>query len=184
MMKNCSRKYIVAFTYVLNACLLLSYFPNAWKSALTVPIRKPNKPGDDAGSYRPISLLSIYGKIFEKILLKRMNGYIEDSHILPDCQFGFRPAHSTSHQVLRVVNHIKRAFRRGFSAGMVLLDLNCAFDTVWHDGLVFKMKNLGFPIYLVKMVQSYLYVTELFTSKSMVQCQLQDQLSQELPTVA
>lgn len=57
MLKNSSRKVLVALTYIFNACIMLSYFPDKWKEAITVPIRKPGKTSQEVSSYRPISLL-------------------------------------------------------------------------------------------------------------------------------
>ena len=104
MVKNSSRKCLVALTYILNACLMLSYFPDNWKKAVVVPIRKPHKPGDEVTSYWPISLLSILGKIYERILLTRVNEHLEATPIIPNTQFGFRAGHSTAHQVLPGIN--------------------------------------------------------------------------------
>lgn len=156
MLKNSPRKFIVALTYIMNACIMLSYFPDGWKNAITIPIRKPGKPADDVSSYRPISLLSSMSKILERIILHRINSHLEQSDIIPNSQFGFRSQHSTAHQLMRVVKQIRTGFRTTRSSGMVLLDLKCAFDSVWHDGLVFKMKRANFPIYLIKITQSFL----------------------------
>lgn len=155
-LKNGGRKFLLALTYIFNACLMLSYFPKAWKFAVMTPIPKPGKPPDSASSYRPISLLSTIGKVFEKVFLKRINTHISDISILPEFQFGFRPGHSTNHQIARVVKLIRENFSKKHSTGMVLLDLKSAFDSVWHDGLVFKMKRANFPTYLVKLVLSFL----------------------------
>lgn len=135
---------------------MLSYFPTEWKKAITVPIRKPGKPSDDIKSYRPISLLSTLSKIFERIILKRMNEHIEANQLIPNFQFGFRQAHSTTHQLMRVVKQVRSGFSHTKSTGMVLMDLKCAFDSVWHDAIVFKMNSAGFPLYLTKIVQSFL----------------------------
>ena len=122
----------------------------------TTPLRKPGKPSCYVTSYRPVSLLSSPSKILERIILKRINHHIENNHILPPFQFGFRQQHSTTHQLLRVVKQIRSGFSRTQSTGMILLDLKSAFDSVWQDAIIFKMHNLNFPIYLTKFVQSFL----------------------------
>lgn len=156
MMKNSSRKCIIAITYIMNACIMLSYFPAAWKSAVTVPIRKPGKPGTEVSSYRPISLLSALSKLFERLLLTRINEHLEETHLIPNVQFGFRPGHSTSHQVKRIVRKIKTGLQQKNSSGIVLLDLKSAFDSVWHDGIIHKMVQANFPTYLTKIIQRFL----------------------------
>lgn len=121
-----------------------------------IPIRKSGKPVQDVTSYRPVSLLSSLSKVFERIILTRMNTHIETNALIPDFQFGFRREHSASHQLLRVINKVKTGFNHSQSTGMVLLDLKYAFDTVWHDAVVYKMQLANFPVYLTKLVQSFL----------------------------
>jgi hypothetical protein len=156
LLKNLPRKGIVYLTYLINACLKLGYFPNSWKKASVVPILKPGKDPSNPSSYRPISLLSSLGKILERVILKRLKKHIVENHLFLDEQFGFREKHSTSHQLLRVVKNIKNGLQNRRSTGMVLLDVEKAFDTVWHDGLVHKMFITRFPMRLIKIVRSFL----------------------------
>lgn len=156
MLKNCSRKCIVAITYLMNACISLSYFPSKWKIAVIIPICKPSKPRQSVSSYRPISLLSLLGKILERLVLSHLKQHLETHEIIPKFQFGFQQGHSTTHQIKRVTNIIRDGFERGCSTGMVLLDLSCAFDTVWQDALVAKLFEHQFPVHTVKIIQSFL----------------------------
>lgn len=157
-LKNGGKKLIVALTYIFNACLFLSYFPTSWKSAITVPVPKPGKKPSSPESYRPISLLSALSKVFEKIVLLRLQKHIELNRIIPDTQYGFRAGHSTSHLALRLKKAIKGSLQSkpGQSTGLVLFDLKAAFDTLWHNGLVLKMESFGFPTYLLKLIDSFL----------------------------
>lgn len=91
---------------------MLSYFPTKWKEAVTIPVRKPGKPASDVSSYRPISVLPTMSKIFDRIILTRMKAHVEDRQLIPNFQFGFRSEHSTTHQLLRVMNQIKTGFDR------------------------------------------------------------------------
>ena len=95
-------------------------------------------------------------KCFEQIIKKRVLFHCKRNNILPLEQFGFRPGHSAVHQVHRISNHIKTNFRAGKSTGMVLLDVEKAFDTVWHNAILHKLLRLNFPIYLIKIIQSFL----------------------------
>ncbi|GFT98246.1 probable RNA-directed DNA polymerase from transposon X-element [Trichonephila clavipes] len=90
-----------------------------------------------AESYRPISLLPILSKLAEKIISTRLNAFLENENILVPEQHGFRPRLSTSHQLLRVVEYIKDAFDRNQHVAAVFLDIQKAFDRVWHTGLLF-----------------------------------------------
>lgn len=157
MLKNATRKCLVVLTKIFNACIINSYFPSAWKVAITVPILKPGKLATCASSYRPISLLSILGKVFERLLLPKLKKCLETSQLLPDTQFGFRSCHSTTQQIKRVTKEIKSNLNQKCSTGMVLLDIKSAFDSAWHDAIIFKMWRAEFPIYLVKLIQSFLF---------------------------
>lgn len=154
MIKNLPFKIIIQFTKIFNSCLRLGYFPTAWKYAKVIPIHKPNKINSLPNSYRPISLLSVISKIFEKLILSRLGEFSKD--IINPEQFGFRNGHSTVHQLTRLVENISEGFNRKRNTGLVCLDLEKAFDTVWIDGLIHKMILLEFPAYLIKITQSYL----------------------------
>lgn len=156
MIKNCSRKCIVALVYIFNACLAKSYFPDKWKEATMIPILKPGKPSNSSKSYRPISLLPCISKLFERIVLNLMVQHIEANNTIPDHQFGFRSGHSTTHQVKRITNIIRTGFSQGNGTGIVLLDLQCAFDSVWHNGLTLKLFDMGFPTPIIKLIRSFL----------------------------
>lgn len=153
--KKLPKKGIKVLTFIINVCLKTQYFPDGWKLAKVVPIQKAGKPLDKPQSYRPISLLSCVSKIYEKILKEKMIKIIEDHKLYPDEQFGFRRGHGTSHQVLRLCNIVKTNRAIGRSTGMILLDIEKAFDSVWHNGLIYKMINLNFPSFLCKIIQSF-----------------------------
>lgn len=143
-------------TKILNACLRLQYFPAAWKIATVITIRKPGKPPRDVASYRPISLLSALGKLFERLLLPRLQNFVDENEVLKDFQYGFLPGKSTTLQLHRVTKLLKSNIRSRMTTGMLAIDLQSAFDSVWHEGLIHKLITIGLPTYLVRLVQSYL----------------------------
>ncbi|GBM32324.1 RNA-directed DNA polymerase from mobile element jockey [Araneus ventricosus] len=143
-------------TKIFNKCLTFNYFPLRWKQANIIMLSKPGKDPKFPQSYRPISLLSSLGKIFEKILQKRINSYCDSSNIIPKEQFGFRAQHSTIHQLLRVTNSITEGMNNKFYTGGIFLDIQKAFDRVWHDGLIYKLIQLNFPKYLINILKSFL----------------------------
>jgi hypothetical protein len=106
---------------------------------VVIPIPKPGKDPSNSSDYRPISLLSSISKVFERIILKRLNTFVSIQNVLPNHQFGFRAAHSTSHQLNRVVRHVENNRGQGQSTGMLFLDVEKAFDSVWHDALLHKL---------------------------------------------
>jgi len=104
--RSLPKRAIVLLTVIYHACLRLSYFPMLWKFSVTILVPKPNKPPDISSSYRPISLLPFFGKILERLILKRILPFISSSSILPNTQFEFRTAHSSIHQLHRLVDAI------------------------------------------------------------------------------
>jgi hypothetical protein len=89
------RKALVLLTIIFNGIVRLSYFPLTWKFAQIILVHKPGKPLNETISYRPISLLPIPSKLFERLLLTRLQKDVDFSAIIPDYQFGFRKKHST-----------------------------------------------------------------------------------------
>jgi len=118
-------------------------------------ISKPNKPKHLTSSYRPISLLPTFAKLFEKLILHRISPLIDQQNILPKSQFGFRRKHNTTQQIHRIVDKISSSFESKQFCPAVFLDISQAFDRVWHDGLLFKLKHfLPSPYFL--LIKSYL----------------------------
>jgi hypothetical protein len=99
ILKERSRKGIVHLTTICNSFIRTGYFPVQWKVPQIITIQKPAKWLEEASSYRPISLLLIMSKIFEKPMLKRLRPILEETRILPDHQFGFRQKHATLEQI-------------------------------------------------------------------------------------
>lgn len=143
-------------TLIINCCLLLSYFPQKWKHAKVVAIKKPNKPPSQPTSYRPISLLSSISKILERVILTRLTEHLTLNNIIPYQQHGFRPGRSTTTLLHDVTNKIRQAKDSKQSTGMILLDAEKAFDRVWVEGLIFKMIKTNTPHYIIKIVYSFL----------------------------
>jgi len=115
-------------------------------------------------SYRPISLLSSISKLFEKIIHTRLLFYLNAIDIIPKFQFGFRSNHSTVQQLLRITEHINTAFEKHCHTGVVFIDISKAFDKVWHEGLLFKLKSINTPSYLFNTIKSFL-LNRQFTVK-------------------
>lgn len=154
---------------IMNECFRLGHFPSQWKCAQVVVVPKPNKPESEIASYRPISLLVILSKILERLFLKRLLPILEDNHIIPDHQFGFRQGHGAIQQVHRVVNRILDSFENKKYCGAVFLDIRQAFDRVWHQGLLFKLKSkLPMPYYLFlkSYVQNRKFYVKINNSES------------------
>jgi hypothetical protein len=100
--------------------------------------------------------LDVIGKLFEKTLLARILHEASERGLMQDEQFGFRPRHSTSLQLARLFERITWNFGEKRLTGAVFFDVAKAFDTVWIDGLLYKLTLLNFPSYIVHTISSYL----------------------------
>jgi hypothetical protein len=118
---------------------------------LPKPVKDPKYPQN----LRPISLLSTTGKLFEKVILKALQKHIDEGGMLTASQFGFRARHSTTLQCMRLTDHVTVNFDK-MSTAAVFLDIEKAFDTTWHTGLLYKLSKLEFSFNLIKLVSSFL----------------------------
>lgn len=121
----------------LSHCLKSARVPNIWKSGSTLAVLKPQKPPDEPRSYRPISLLCVTLKLFERLILNRISPVVES--VLPNEQAGFRPRRCTLDQVALMTENIETAFEDNKKVGAVFVDLSSAYDTVWLRGLTLKL---------------------------------------------
>ncbi|XP_045453923.1 fatty acid synthase-like [Melitaea cinxia] len=154
LLKELPKKCVVFLTNLFNATLRLSHFPNVWKVSQIIMIHKPGKPTHEPSSYRPISLTPVLSKLWEKIFIARLSKCINERDIIPQHQFGFRKHHSTVEQVHRVYDSIRHCLETKQYCSAAFLDIQQAFDKVWHKGLLYKIKKLlPHPIY--STIRSY-----------------------------
>ena len=155
-LKHLPEKEVVQLVSIFNASLQHGYFPEDWKKARVAFIKKPNKDPLFADHYRPISLLPTIGKLYERLILSRIQTFIDEEQIIPHVQFGFIKDHSTTLQLLRVTNFISQAIDERKRVVLALLDVKRAFDSVWHPALVHKLIQLKFPHQLVLVIHNFL----------------------------
>ena len=142
----------------MTNCMSRMKIPKIWRRAKIIAILKPGKSPEEAGSYRPISLLSVCFKLVERLIYNRLLPVVDPQ--LPREQAGFRPGRSTVEQVVKLTEDIETAFENRKKCGAVNVDLSAAYDTVWHRGLALKMLQL---IPNKHMVQ---FIRELITNRS------------------
>lgn len=156
ILAECPHKVLVFLTYIFNASFRLCHFSQHWKVAKVIMLAKPGKSLDDPASYRPISLLPILSKIFEKLIYSRLLPIIDNLDIIPEHQFGFRAKHSTVEQIHRVVNAVRNALEAKEYCPSIFLDVRQAFDRVWIQGLIHKIGEY-LPTHYVLLIESYLH---------------------------
>lgn len=142
--------------HILQNCIKFQHFPNSWKNALIIPIKKPNKDHSQPTNYRPISLLPIFSKILESVILSRLNYHLKSNNILIQEQFGFKTKHNTTLQLARVSDQILVNRNNNKITSLITLDIEKAFDTVWHNGLILKLLKIKTPHHLIKIIISFL----------------------------
>ena len=141
-----------AFTISLK----LGFIPHVWKIAVLCMLIKPDKPPSQTTSYRPISLLSAIMKLFERVIEKRLRKHLEDNGFFSKYQSGFRKSKSTNDHPFRLSQTIMESFNRGEHVIAAFLDVEKAFDNVWHNGLRYKIYQLDLPTKLCRWLSDFL----------------------------
>ena len=157
MLLLCDHSIVLPLKIIFENIIKTSTYPDMWKLANVTPIFKKNDK-QSIKNYRPISLLPICGKLFEKILFNNLYSYLNINNLITKKQSGFRPGDSTTNQLLYRVNEVHEAFEtpKSLEIRAVFLDISKAFDKVWHDGLIFKLMPNGIHGNLLKLFESYL----------------------------
>ena len=141
----------------MNKFSLLESFLTYGNQANLTPI---HKKGDKqlVKNDRPISLLPICGKIFEKIIFNQLYLFFTTNNLITKNQSGFRSGDSTTNQLLTLVNEIHESFdnRNNLEVRSVFFDISKAFDEVWHEGLIFKLKQNGVGGNVINLFGNYL----------------------------
>ena len=140
---------------ICNLSISQGVFPNACKVAKLKPIFKKGKKTDPS-NYRPISLLPSISKIIERVIHDQTNAFLSDEDILYNYQSGFRGNHSTNLCLSFLTDKVLKGFDEGLLTGMILIDLQKAFDTIDHEILLQKLKAIKFSKNIIKWLKSYL----------------------------
>ena len=134
--------------------LLTGVYPDLLKIAKVILIHKGGST-QDINNYRPISLLSIFDKIIEKLIHKRLYNFLELQNILYSNQFGFRKNNSTTNALIQITEMIKESIDNGKYGCGIFIDLRKAFDTVNHEILLMKLEH-GIRNNMLDWFRSYL----------------------------
>lgn len=141
-LKNLPDNMVQYLLYIYNNALSAGYFPDSYKHAIMIFLPKANTSQHLVKNYRPISLLDVQGKLFDKILNKRITHHLESRGITNLRQHGFRKHRGTHTALATFQETIAKNLAKGMKTDVVLRDVSKAFDKVWHTGLKHKILQL------------------------------------------
>lgn len=142
-------------THIINASLRCGVVPHDMKIAKVIPLHK-KKSKLEAGNYRPVSILSVVSKFLEKAVFHQLNDYLVNNNLIYQFQSGFRGSYSTDTCLIHLQDHIRKQTAAGNYTGMILLDIQKAFDSVDHQILCNKLSAMGVHSTSIDWFQSYL----------------------------
>ena len=142
-------------TYIMDLSLTSATVPDDFKLARVLPIYKKGNRNYE-GNYRPVSILPVASKVLEKIVYNQMHTYLEQNNLIYAFQSGFRSAHSTDTALTYLADKLGANMDEGLYTGMVLMDLQKAFDTVDYTILTKKLNAIGIDNSAGSWFKSYL----------------------------
>lgn len=143
------------FVRIINKIFETGYFPSVFKTSIVIPVFKS---GDrqEILNYRPISLITNFAKVIEKILKIRITNYIKKYELISNMQYGFQQGKSTQDAIVSLTERIYSALDEGKPSLCVFVDLAKAFDTVSHKLLINTLEDMGFRNNALNLFKSYL----------------------------
>ena len=156
LIRDASNFISTPLCHIFNMSLQEGKFPNALKIAKVTPIYKKGSK-DAPGNYRPISVLPVIGKIFEKIVNKQLMDFLEVNNMLEPHQYGFRKKYSTKLSVVNLCNALLKSLDEGKITIGIFIDFQKAFDTINHDILIRKLSHYGIRGTALQWFANYLF---------------------------
>ena len=139
---------------LINDSIISSIFPESLKCAIVIPIFKKGSC-ENLNNYRPIALLPVMSKVFEKVLNLQLTNVIENGFV-DDNQFGFRQAHSTEDALMKFADMVQKELAANKHVVSVFVDVSKAFDSCDHGILINKIRKTGLDESGIKLLTSYL----------------------------
>lgn len=155
VIKEISSSILDVLLYIVNLSFTTGVFPSKLKMAVVIPVFK-NGTRSSCNCYRPISLLSCFSKIFEKLMKDKLLKFLKSTNFFSDKQFGFRAGMNTEHALLHFMSKVFDGINDGKCVSGLFLDIRKAFDTVDHNILLDKLYECGIRGVAHKWFTSYL----------------------------
>lgn len=156
LLKNLAPAIAPNLTTIMNRSLEEGVFPAEWKRANVAAIWKSKGSKSDPANYRPISVLPVLARLFEKIVAKELSTYCYGNNIVPEEQYGFRSKSSCETALVAATDKWMGEVDQGKIVGALLIDLSKAFDTVPHQRLLEDLREIGCGQKLGNWFHSYL----------------------------
>ena len=164
-LKDASNVIVNPLTYIVNLSIKTGIVPDDFKTARVVPLFKKGDCNLES-NYRPVSILPVISKLFERIVFDQFNNYLVKKDLIYKYQSGFRPSFSTDTALTYFTDRVRFNIDNGLYTGVILLDLRKAFDTVNHSILLKKLESIGVDDNAVKWFCSYLIDRKQFVDVS------------------
>ena len=161
MIKICGDSVIFLLKLIFKSTMNEGLFPGDWKKSNVVPIYKKESK-NLIKNYRPISFLPIFSKVFERLVFNTLFNFFLQNQLFTTYQSGFIPGDSCISQLLSITHEIYKSFDCHPPTDMrgTFLDVSKAFNKVWHEDLVFKLKTYVVEGNLLKLLENYLIVSK------------------------
>ena len=163
IVKLCPEIFAVNLIKIFNKSIDDGVYPSEMKLARVIALFKKGSK-QDPDNYRPISLLPICNKIFERLICIQLKSFLEKYKIYVDFQFGFRPDHSTVMALTEMTDSVRCLLDSGYYVLGLFVDLSKAFDTVDHDILLYKLSQYGIRGHSNNFFRSYLSNRSQYTT--------------------
>uniref|UniRef100_A0A8C7Z1Z2 ribonuclease H n=1 Tax=Oryzias sinensis TaxID=183150 RepID=A0A8C7Z1Z2_9TELE len=142
--------------HIFNRALISGVFPDQWKQSKIIPLIKDEKSEFTASNCRPVHVLPVLSKIFERLIFNQMLHYFISNDLFTSAQHAYRPGHSTNTALVHMVDQWLTHLDDKKYVGAVLLDFTAAFDVIDHDILLAKLKCYGFSQLSLSLIRNYL----------------------------
>ena len=156
VIRNIAQFIAPSITSLFNSSLATGCYPSEWKKANVTAVYKRKGSKSDAANYRPISILSILGRVLEKAVCAQLQLFCDTNSIIPKQQFGFRKHSSCELALVAATDSWMKEVSSGKFVGALLIDISKAFDSISHAQLTQELSNIGCSASAINWFSSFL----------------------------